>query len=127
MSGGTIDIYLIYDIIQKCRFSPIRTRKGSFFMRNLKSSFWNQHGTMIKQSLAMGLGSVAFIALLIASVGCQGRITFEANGYYPDRTGDKRVGDPRRPMFEGSGFSEDEGRTASESGYSKHFEGRDTD
>ncbi len=66
---------------------------------------------------------MVIIFLFLASmVGCQGRVTFEANGYYPDSNGDKSIGDPRKPMFEGSGYSEDEGQTNQSSDYSKHFD-----
>jgi hypothetical protein len=52
--------------------------------------------------------AVCFAA--VCSMGCQVDVSGSVGGkmYYPDKLGgkDKDVGDPRRPMYEGSGYVE---------------------
>ena len=49
-----------------------------------------------------------FLIFLGLSAGCQIEVSGAAGSklFYPDNLGDKKVGDPRKPMFEGSGYTE---------------------
>ncbi|MFM2357506.1 MAG: hypothetical protein RJA61_243 [Candidatus Parcubacteria bacterium] len=40
--------------------------------------------------------------------GCQADVNLGLGGkfFYPDQVGEKKLGDPRKPMFEGSGYTE---------------------
>jgi len=45
-------------------------------------------------------------------IGCQSDINLGLGGkfFYPDQVGEKKMGDPRKPMYEGSGYTERETR-----------------
>jgi hypothetical protein len=48
------------------------------------------------------------IVILTCLTGCQWKTggIISASLFYPDQIGQKKVGDPRRPMYEASGYTE---------------------
>lgn len=71
-------------------------------------------GTILKEKSLMTrkiwkMSVVLFFALCFGGlVGCQIDLTSHlgSKAFYPDSIGDNKVGDPRRPMYEGSGYTE---------------------
>lgn len=52
---------------------------------------------------------LVFVALCLGGIfGCQLDVSggVGAKALYPDNLGEHKVGDPRRPMYEGSGYAE---------------------
>lgn len=50
-----------------------------------------------------------FLFLCLGGImGCQTDVTLGLGGklFYPDQVGEKKLGDPRKSMFEGSGYTE---------------------
>ena len=55
------------------------------------------------------LSVLVFTALCLGGIfGCQLDVSggVGAKALYPDNLGEHKIGDPRRPMYEGSGYSE---------------------
>lgn len=53
----------------------------------------------------------SLVFLLLTQTGCQADVTLgvSTKGFYPDNSGGKQVGDPRKPMYQGSGYVERQG------------------
>ena len=56
----------------------------------------------------MVLLSAMMVGALLAAVGCQAGVVVstDAKLFYPDKVGKHDIGDPRKGMYDGSGFAE---------------------
>ena len=55
------------------------------------------------------LAVLVFVAMCLGmNTGCQVDLTGHvgSKAFYPDSIGNTKIGDPRRPMYEGSGYGE---------------------